>query len=287
METAPTPELTDDMPPSTITKPSRPLTNFVAFVKVTSEWFMSHTANFWIMLYIAVVIIAAQVTLAIKPIAGVYVNAGAFAALIGLGLWKERARMLTISASILPVSNMISLSLPQTSVFAQTTVFYDSLLLLALVYRFIFTLDEPVQTSRLSLKGYGRLLPIASVIGEVFGVIGYILLRHHYTFGHTALPLVAASAVVFAIAEETFFRGLIQQRASQFMSPVLAILLSVSFYVFTSIDHITILVPLFALASGLVLSYVYYKKQNLLLTITLNAATKLVYIGLMAGFIFR
>jgi hypothetical protein len=47
------------------------------------------------------------------------------------------------------------------------------------------------------------------------------------------------------------------------------------------------LAPLFALISGIVLSFTYYKKQNLVLTATINAAMKLGYIGLIAGFIFR
>jgi membrane protease YdiL (CAAX protease family) len=181
---------------------------------------------------------------------------------------------------------MVSLSLPQSSTFAQTMVFYGALLLIALVYRFVFTLDHPLTYTKVSVKGYATALPMMIVIGEVLGVIGYGLLRNHYIYGHVSLSLIAGCSVIFAFAEEAFFRGLIQQRASLIVNPVLAMLLSVVTYTAVSIDHTTILAPVFALISGIVLSFVYYKKQNILLTFVLNATMKLTYVGLLASFIF-
>jgi len=243
--------------------------------------------DFWIFGVIAAVIVATQVTLAVTTIGGIYINAAAFLILVGLALWKERARTLAISATILPVANMISLALPQTTEFAQTVVFYDSILVLALIYRFMFVLDQPLQETRLGKLGYLTALPLMAIIGQVLGVIGYLMLRHHYAFDHTSLPLVAACVVVFALAEEIFFRGLIQQRGSTLFNPVLAAILSLILFVFSTIGHVSILSPIFALILGLVLVTTYFKKQNLILTFTINAVTKLAYIGLMAGFIFR
>ncbi|HUD81185.1 MAG TPA: CPBP family glutamic-type intramembrane protease [Patescibacteria group bacterium] len=243
--------------------------------------------DFWIFAYIVVVLVGAQVTLADKALAGVYVNALAFILLVGLALWQKRARMLAISAAILPVANMINLALPQSTRYAQTVVFYDSILALALVYRFIFVLDQPVKESKLGKWGYLTVLPLMAVIGQVLGVIGYVMLRHHYTFGTTSLPLVAACTVIFAVAEETYFRGLIQQRGSMLFNPVLAAILSLILFTFTTIGHVTILAPVFALILGIVLVTTYFNKNNLILTMTINAVTKLVYVGLMAAFIFR
>src|SRR5580700_9800341 len=107
--------------------------------------------NVWAMLAIAFVVLAAQLTLLWRPIVGVYVNAAALALLVGLALWKDKLQQLAISAAIIPLSTMISLSLPQTSMFARTVVFYDAILVLGLIYRFIFTLDYPLGFTKLNL----------------------------------------------------------------------------------------------------------------------------------------
>jgi membrane protease YdiL (CAAX protease family) len=243
--------------------------------------------NTWAMLLIAAVIGATQLTLLWQPTVGIYVNAGAFAVLVGLALWRPQLRALAVSTAILPTANMIMLSLPETNTFARTTVFYSALLVIGLIYRFAFTLDFPKDKTHLSLSNYAFMLPLMVVIGQLMGVIAYGMLRHHYIFDGTSLPLVAAAAVVFAVAEETVFRGLIQQQAGLVMSPVIAGLLSTVLFALMSIDSTTFLVPLFALLLGAVLSITYYKKQSVVLTITINAAAKLTYVGLMATFIFR
>lgn len=243
--------------------------------------------NAWVFIWIILTVVGAQLALRLNSTVGVYLNALSFALLAGLALWQEKFRSLAISAAIAPVINMIALSLPQTTQFSQTMVYYDSLLVLALIYRFIFTLDHPITYTKLTAKGYATLMPLMLVMGQALGALGFVFLRHHYSYGHVSLPLVAASVVVFAIAEETFFRGLIQQRAAQVMHPLTAAILSMVIYTFFSVGHTTILAPVFALISTIVLSLTYYKKQNLILTISINAAMKLSYVGLVAGFIFR
>jgi membrane protease YdiL (CAAX protease family) len=243
--------------------------------------------NSWVMLLIILIMAAAQLTLLWRPIAGVYVNAGALAILIGLALWIEKIRQLAISVAIIPVATMIVLSLPQTSIFAQMVVFYDVILILGFVYRFMFTFDYPLKNTHLSLKEYAFSLSLMAVAGETLGIIGYLMLRHHYVFGHTSLPLVAASVAVFALAEETLFRGLIQQRAMQVMPPLQAAILPTMLFIFTSISIATVLAPAFSLLLGAALAFAYYQKQNLVLTGTINVLVKLTYIGLMASFVFR
>jgi membrane protease YdiL (CAAX protease family) len=244
--------------------------------------------RFWLFAIIVILLLATQLSLFEKPIVGVYINAVSFAVLIGLGLWQARVRQLSISVAIVTVATMITLSLPQTSIFAQSVVFYSALLIMGLVYRFMFTLDEPVETTKLRLRGYTLAIPLMLVIGEALGSAGYGLLRHQYTFGHTALPLVAAASVVFAISEEVVFRGLIQQQAMKVLHPIVAAVLATILYTSFTFGHAgSYLAPLFGLLNGIVLAVTYHKKQNLLLTITINAASKLVYIGLIAGFIFR
>ena len=257
------------------------------FVQKTSRSLQPFRRNSGFALVIILAIGLTQLSLLWRPMVGIYVNAAALAILVGLGLWRESIRQLAISTAILPVATMLVLSLPETTTFARTTVFYSTILLLGLIYRFAFTADYPLQNTRLKLRGYALVLPLMVVAGQLLGVIGYGMLRHQYIFDHTSLPLVAAAAVVFAIAEETLFRGLIQQRAAQAMHPIVAAILSTMLFTFMSIDNTTVLAPLFALILGTVLAFTYYKKQNLVLTITINATAKLAYVGLMAAFIFR
>ncbi|HTB48992.1 MAG TPA: CPBP family intramembrane glutamic endopeptidase [Verrucomicrobiae bacterium] len=257
------------------------------FSKQTAKGLQPLRRNSLSLLVIILAMAIAQLTLLWRPTVGVYFNAGALAVLVGLAVWRESIRQLAISVAIIPVATMIALSIPQTTVFAQTVVFYDALLVLGLVYRFIFTLDHPLRETRMTLRGYALALPLMVVLGQLLGVIGYGMLRNHYAFGNTSLPMVAATAVVFALAEETLFRGLIQQRASQAMHPMLAAILSAMLFTFTAINTTTILAPLFALLLGSVLAFTYYKKQNLVLTFTINALAKLSYVALMASFIFR
>ena len=246
-----------------------------------------YRVNSWLFAYVLVAIGAPQITLLWRPMVGTYVTVASLAALIILAAKSPKARTVAISAAILPLVTMVNLCLPQTGTFAQMVVFYDSLLLLALVYRFMFTLDEPVENTQLTARGYAFALPLMIVIGQVLGVIGYFMLRNHYDYKAISLPLVAAASVVFAFAEETFFRGLLQQRAARVLHPAVATLLSIVAYSLTSVGTSTILPAVMALLSGSVLSLTYYKKQNLILTTTINATTKLVFIGLLATFVLK
>lgn len=256
--------------------------------KQTGKSLKPFKKNSWMAGAIILAIAASQLTLFWKPAVGIYINAMAFALLVGLALWQKTARQLAISVAILPVATMISLSLPETTAFAQIMVFYDAILVLGLIYRFVFTLDYPLKNTSLKASGYLLAVPLMLVIGQLLGAVGYGLLRNQYGYGDTPLPLVAAAAVVFAIAEETLFRGLIQQRGSQVLNPVIAGAMTAILYALFTFGHTgSWLTPLFGLIMGTTLAVIYYKKQNLILTISVNAAAKLTYVGLMATFIFR
>jgi membrane protease YdiL (CAAX protease family) len=244
------------------------------------------TKNLWVGVLIAILLAAPLLALVWRPIVGAYVTAAVFLLLMSLALWAERFRTLAISAAILPLALMVNLSLPHTSVFVQTTVFYITILLLTLIYGYLFALDVPVKVSALGKK-YVILLPFMVVVGEILGLVGYSFLYHHYALHSTSLALVAAVSVVFAIAEEMFFRGLLQQQASKLLHPGVAAALSVVAYTFMGVSHGTILTALFALIAGIVLSTTYYFKQNLVLTTTINACMKLTYVGLIATFIMH
>jgi membrane protease YdiL (CAAX protease family) len=255
--------------------------------KTTSKYVKSLTKNIWMFVVVIILLVGAQAALYKSPLVGIYTDAAAFATLIGIAIWSEKVRQLAISAAILPIAALLTLSLPQKNVFAQTLVFYSAILLLALVYRFMFTLDFPTKFTKLGVHGYARLLPFMIVAGEALGIIGYGMLRHHYEFSGISLSLVAVASVIMAITEETYFRGLIQQRGSLVFHPAMAAALSAVLYAATTISLTTMLAPLFALISGIVLSVTYYKYQNLFLTTTINALMKLTYLGLLATYVLH
>jgi membrane protease YdiL (CAAX protease family) len=258
----------------------------IRFVSIF-EIFWRHIRQSFVFILIVLAVLAGQLGLLWRPDVGVYIEVFTAAALMGIAVWKPRVRTIALSSAIIPIAMMITLSLPNTSNLIQSMIFYDALLVLGLVYRFMFTLDMPTVYTRLTLRGYAAGIGLMLVIGEVLGLIGYALLRHHYTFSSAPLATVAVSSAVFAITEEIFFRGLIQQRAAQIMNPLSAALLTTVLYTVVSIGHITVIATLFSLLLGATLSAIYYKKQNLILTITVNLMTKLTYIGLLATFVYR
>jgi membrane protease YdiL (CAAX protease family) len=246
-----------------------------------------YTKNSPLGLILLICVAAPQLVLIHHSIGGSYVTVAAFAALVIIAAIKSNWRNLCLSTAIIPLALMVNLSLPKVSFFEQTVIFYAAILLLAQVYRYLFTLDEPLKKSTLSFRGYIVALPYMFVTGQILGIIGYSMLRHNYPFGHEALPVVAVTSVFFAIAETTLFQGLIQQQAARQFHPRIAAILAMLLYPIVTIGHTTIWAPVFALLVGAVLALTYYRKQNLLLTMTINALSKLAYVGLMASFIFR
>ncbi|HVV26274.1 MAG TPA: CPBP family intramembrane glutamic endopeptidase [Candidatus Saccharimonadales bacterium] len=232
-------------------------------------------------------LIGAQATLIWAPRVGVYINAAALVGLSAIAIRRSYARQLAISLAIIPTANLVTASFALHTNFGRTIVLYAALLLMTLVYRFMFTLDFSEFNTRLLKHGYAFGLPLMLVAGQALGALGYLFLRHHYPYTGYSLPLLALMAVVFAFTEEALLRGLIQQRAEQVFHPVPAALMSALLYVFLAFDKNVMLTLPVAVLMGGSLAFVYYKKKNLLLTMTLNAAAKLVYIGLVASFILR
>jgi membrane protease YdiL (CAAX protease family) len=242
--------------------------------------------NAWLAPYVLLAVAVPQVALLWRPVLGVYATAASLLLLLALSHWSEKARKLAISAAILPTTMLVGISLPQQDAFARSAVFYDAILLLALVYGYVFTMNEPRSATSLGKK-YIILLPLMVVIGQALGALGFGMLRGQFPYHGTSLSLVASTAVVFAIAEELLFRGLIQQQAMKVVHPIMAATIAALSYAAVFAAHGSYLPVVFALISGAILSTVYYFKQNLILTTTTNIAMKLVFVGLMATFVLR
>lgn len=226
-----------------------------------------------------------QIEFLLSPTFGVYSTVTMLAMLLLFAVQSKRWRELAIAIAILPVATMINLSLPQVNDFSQAIVFYNAILFLTLVYRFLFTLDAPTKRTSLGLKAYALLIPLMIVAGQAFGAIAFGLFHSDYPFAGIPLPMASMCIIFFAFAEEMLFRGLIQQRAAHVLHPVLAAVLSAGLYALFSISLGSVAGFVFALATGAALSTVYFYKENVILTTTMNVTAKLLYIGLLATFV--
>lgn len=237
---------------------------------------------------VAATAVLPQLAMLWRPTLGAYAVSIALFTLLLLALTDSRARKLAISAAILPLAGMVGVIMPVTQdVLLRVGIQYGVILALSLVYRYMFKLHKPLKRQRVGLKSYPYVLPIMIIIGELLGVAGYGMLRHQYAFKGMSQPLVAVVAVMFAVTEELFFRGLIQHHAAKLMHPAYASVLGAIVYAGAAIGMGSMLPVGFALLAATVMSVIYIYKQNLILTTTANVAMKLTYIGLIATFILR
>lgn len=236
--------------------------------------------------WLFVAMMVPELVLRVRPVVGIYVAAISFAGLLAVALRWGEMRKLAIAAAVWPLTLLLTAALPQPDIFRQTGVLYDTLLVLAAGYEYIFALDEPSTAYSLG-KYYGLTIPLMIVVGEALGVLGFGLLRHQYAFRGMSLPLVATAAVLYAIAEEFYFRGLIQRQAAKYVQPIIAAAAAAVLYAAANIGQSNALPVVFALISGATLSAVYYFKPNIVLTSTLNATMKLTYLGLLVTFVLH
>lgn len=268
-------------------KNHHPIKVALSKLKAANIWLHKTTQHYWTMTVISLSIAAPPLFYLWRPIVGVYADAAALAILLAAGIYAPHARKLTIAAAILPIAAITTVCLPHISVFVRITVYYATILMFSLLYRYLFSLDSPDHLQSGLGKKYVFSIPSMVVVGELLGGLGYILLRHQYAYKGVSLELVAPAVIIFAFSEEMLFQGLIQELASRIMNPKLAAILAVICYAFTTVSYTNNLPMIFGLISGIVLAITYYLKKNLMLTTAVNALMKLTYIGLVATFILH
>lgn len=190
-------------------------------------------------------------------------------------------RLLALAAAvaILPISFGLSLILPYTNELTQLSVFYATLLVLTLAHHSIFA--RPARLTTLSVTDYAVAMPGVLLLGQALGALGYGLLGTHGVGGNIPLHILAPCVVVFALIEELFFRGLVQQRAATVLYPIGAAVLAAGLYGLAALSYVNVPMAVFGLTMGITLSAFYYKKPSVALTFGVNALTKLVCIGLV------
>jgi membrane protease YdiL (CAAX protease family) len=222
-----------------------------------------------------------------NPIIGIYVEYVAFAVLLGIALYSERARKLAVSAAILPMSMMLAFCVPHVTYLTDTTVLYGAMLAFAIIYQRILANPKPVvapiSAPDVRLADFSQML----LIGLIFGGEGYFVLRHYYLYQGTPLLLVAVVAAMSAAAEVILFQGLIQEQASRIMKSSQAAVLTTILFAAANIGRSTWLTAAFALTIGGTMAMTYYSRRNLGLVLVTNIAMKVSYVCLVTAYVIH
>lgn len=232
--------------------------------------------------FIVSVIGISQLLLLAAPVAGVFANAMALVLLAALAIRSDRARTMAIAICILPLATMVSLALPQGNALNQSAVLYAVLFVLAIAYHYIFPYDK--SAGKLTWKGYLAIAPTMIVAGQVLGALAYGMLRNEQSFGGISLPVITIAMILFSLAEEIFFRGLIQEQASRAVNPIVATALTATLYTLMTLPIGSITTTLFAASSSTILSCIYYTKPNIVITTITNITLKVLFVGLLSIF---
>lgn len=244
------------------------------------------TTNQKLGLHIAIVasVVMSQILLLLAPLAGVFTNVVLLIFLSILALRDKKLRVVAIAVSVLPITNFICMAFPQTNTFNQALIFYCTMLLLAIVYRYMFIKDKSIRLKKLKFKNRSLFILSSIVMGVVLGALTYGLVRDQYQFIGTPLSTLAVALIVFAIAEELLFRGLIQEGVAKTVNSRFAAISTAILYTAAAIPLGITTMTFIVLISGVVLSAIYYLKHSLMLTITTNLIGKFVLLGALAAF---
>jgi membrane protease YdiL (CAAX protease family) len=235
--------------------------------------------------FVLSVIIAGQLGVFVQPVLGTVLSIVSLGILLGVAAKYRRVRKVILAAGSVPLLTLVNLTFAQATAFSQTIVLYSGMLLVSLMYRYTFRKKILEDTRSQLRKNFPSYLVYAISLGILLGAICFRLLASGYDFGATPVIWVLSIALLGALAEESFFRGLIQHQAMTVMKPVHAVILTSLLYVTLAMGHFTFWSLLVGLISTVILSFVYMKKSSVLLTTIMNIVSKIVYVALIAKFV--
>lgn len=229
-------------------------------------------------LIIALAVVLSQLLLWAAPLAGAVSVAGILGLFAWLFLNSKKHSVLFLIASVLPAVSLATLAMPQTHPAGQAVVLYATLLLLAAAYHWQL---KPAKTTR-KKPGIQRLhIAAAGISSLALGAMAYFLLGKQALAG-TSLPLAAVCLAIFGLAEEFYFRGLLQRFVRQEVGPTLSVFVTVSAFTAMAVPLGGADIVAVAFIASAVLSLLYYAHRNLTLSVATNIASKLLFVGLIA-----
>jgi membrane protease YdiL (CAAX protease family) len=227
---------------------------------------------------ITLAIIVPIILAAWLPAVSLYTYLLAVIALVWIGLVEQSARDIAVVLLVIPLTNILIISLPPALPLGRSAVMYGVVGCLAVVYSWLFR-SHPTPagvelTSRQQANVYSRMV----IIGGIAGIIIYLAHGYRLPTGMSLL-MVTLLAPLAALAEELFFRNLLQRRATAVMRDQWAMLLAALVYTAMLADFHSIIQSSLALFVGLALALAYYVHRTVLFTFVLNTAIKLSVIG--------
>ncbi len=219
---------------------------------------------------------ALQLVMGYIPLLGIIVASIFTLALIIASLQIPRLRNIAALCAVLPVMtvlNVISLMVPSVppSLLIYGVLHYVSLY-------FWINLERPVKPS-IPWKYYITSAPVMLIIGALMGFGATILLPVPDDIANLG-PLIYVCIPVFAIAEELFFRRLLQHEVSKVAGQAIAIIFTVWIATsFTLTDNLMGI--LLIVATQIVFSVIYSREQSIGPTLVANMAMKATYIVLL------
>lgn len=223
--------------------------------------------------------VIAQLALLLKPPIGAYATVGLLIILIAAALGRESFRQIAIVLAFIPLLNMVMMVLPIGDQPTRLTIYYGALLALSLAYRFLLFRDQAF----IKVKILRNYLPIVLLVatGAILGGIGFLLADVSYPFHAVPFYIIVFACVIAALAEEMYFRTLVQQKALDVVSPNRAILFTALLYTGLSIGSSLGLGIVAAFVLSGLLSAVYKHVPNPLLTFIINMSAKLTFVILI------
>lgn len=238
--------------------------------------------HFWVFAALATTVAGMQLAFLVSPLHGVYATVMALAACMLIAVRSRAARLVAVATAVIPAATLLALCVSGSSSFVRACVLYGALLALGITYRLQFA-GTPAFQGRGPVRAgaFARLLPGMVVLGQALGALAYVALQHQYAYGGIAVGTVVGAAVLFAITEEIFFRGLLQPSAATVLHPGMAAVLSAVLYAAVHLGAGNWVAVAVAAVTGAVLAAVYYKTRSVALTVALNITAKLVFMGLL------
>lgn len=221
-----------------------------------------------------------QFLLVVKPTVGLYVLVLLLMVIAGLALRVDALRNLALSVMIIPVASLVVMAFPARSSLVRIAVYYAVLFILGLAYRLIFARQYHFKRYKITPTDFVKLLVPVATVSVLIGGLHYLAEGKQFGLGSSLLVVLALS-VLFAAAEEIFFRGLIHEQASKVFSADATIVFVSLVYALLVTGASSYFTQLIAFAACFILSTLYAYRPNLVLSFTSNVIMKAAFVVLV------
>lgn len=212
-----------------------------------------------IVLFLVFVLILTEILLNLNETVGFIL----YISLIALGLLSlsqltslNEYGQLLIVFMIMPIVRVAELFI-WLNFFWELLITYSILLFLSFYYSVRFKFDHGHKKEKL------RLLPLAIIIGVIFGILGnFFFTFYEYSWSIYLIPLIVYS-------EEILFRGIIQNLLKKTYGISASIIISALLYGIFSSGYGT-LFALFMFSAGIVIGLIYNHTKNIFLAVIIN-----------------